>query len=123
MRKVSEKDFRELVDKIMKKSFGQIEKCIVASEDGLPVVTNNSNTDSMDELLAAIASPLFAAIQEVLKQYSNVEIEKIDIKLSNDKHLIISSLGSNLLVILSANRPNLGLIYVLIDGAKNTKNR
>ena len=111
---MSEKKYEELIRKLVQKSFGQIERCIIASEDGLPLITHG-NPDEINEILAAIASPLFAATQDVIKNLEDTEIVKIDVELGNSKHLIIAPLHDNVIAILSSQRPNLGLIYYLLE--------
>ena len=104
----------EIIKRIVSKSFGQIERCVIASEDGLPLATYG-NPDEINEIIAAIASPLFTATQEVMKNLEKSEVIKIDVELKNSKHLIIVYFQKGVLSILTSEKPNLGLIYYLIE--------
>ena len=111
---MASKDYEEIIKRIVSKSFGQIERCVIASEDGLPLATYG-NPDEINEIIAAIAAPLFAATQDVIKNLEKTKVIKIDVELTNTKHLVIAPMYNNIIAVLSSQNPNLGLIYYLVE--------
>ena len=111
---MASKDYEEIIKRIVSKSFGQIERCVIASEDGLPLATYG-NPDEINEIIAAISAPLFAATQDVIKNLEKTKVIKIDVELTNTKHLVIAPMHNNIIAVLSSQNPNLGLIYYLVE--------
>jgi len=111
---LASKDYEEIIKRIVSKSFGQIERCVIASEDGLPLATYG-NPDEVSEIIAAIAAPLFVATQEVMKNLEKTKVIKIDVELTNAKHLVIARLQKGILALITSSKPNLGLVYCLIE--------
>jgi len=111
---LAKKSYEDIIRKIVSKSFGQVERCVIASEDGLPLASYG-NPDEINEIIAAIAAPLFAATQDVIKNLEKTKVIKIDVELTNTKHLIIAPMQNNIVAVLSSRNPNLGLIYYLVE--------
>ena len=108
-------DVRQIVKSIVEHSLGEIEKCVIASEDGIPIVAQGTSGDEAN-ILAAIAAPLLAAAQSAIEYIEKTGIKMVNIELDNGKHLIVTVFGKkNILAILTRVRPNLGLIYYLLE--------
>ena len=108
------KEHEGVVKKIVQGSYGQVERCVVASEDGLPIASYG-NPEEVNEIIAAIAAPLFAATQDVIKNLEDTKVLRIDVELANSKHLIIVPKAMNIVAVLSRPCPNLGLVYYLLE--------
>jgi len=111
---LAKKNYGDIIKRIVNRSFGQIERCVIASENGLPLATYG-NPDEINEIIAAIAAPLFAATQDVINNLEKTRVVKIDVEFTNSKHLIIAPLFNDVIAVLSSRNPNLGLIYYLIE--------
>ncbi len=113
-RRAEVKRYEEVVERIIQGSYGQVERCVVASEDGLPIASYG-NPEEVNEVIAAIAAPLFAATQDVIKNLEDTKVLRIDVELANSKHLVIVPKATSIVAVLSRPRPNLGLIYYLLE--------
>ena len=102
----------KLASLLVERSLGEIAQCLVVSEDG--VVLYAMSKDENSEVLGAISSTLFVAVQTAMRDYLNLNIEFIDVSLEG-RHFIIFGHGGAIFALLTRENPNLGLIYYLVE--------
>jgi len=116
-RPVSERAIRrgeEILKKMVETSGGAIEAALVVGEDGLPIIQHlPSNIDA--DALSACTLALVGALDSALSLLGSAGFVRLDVRLEDDSHLVITPIGdNNLLVVKTRKSPNLGLVYLLI---------
>jgi len=105
---------KNLLDRLIKISRGEIESALVISADGLPLFHSMIDEEEVNPFSAG-ATALVGALYSALNLLDISGFIHMDIKLGDSSHLIIRTLNEALLVVKTVKDPNLGLIYLVID--------
>jgi len=100
---------KEMVDR----SFEEIERVVLASPDGSRI--GASNPSDFDDVVAALGAAIMAGVGEAFTQYFKTGVKEVLIELKDERVMLVRDLGGPVICLVSKPRPNLGLIYLLLD--------
>lgn len=102
------------IEEVIRVSRGMIEAVLIAKPDGTPVVHANSLNINPDYLAAAV-SAVSGVILSVLEVMEMGEMRRVDVELSDKRHVFIVPYKSDYAALITKPDPNLGLIDILVD--------
>lgn len=102
-----------VLGELVKKSLGELERAILATPDGVMVAA--SNPSDVDDIVAALGAAVVAGVDEAFKQYFGTGVRDVLVELEDKRVALMRSVGGLVLCLVSKPRPNLGLIYFLLD--------
>jgi predicted regulator of Ras-like GTPase activity (Roadblock/LC7/MglB family) len=108
----AQRALRELVEK----SLGELERVILATRDGVLVAA--SNPSDIDDILAALGAALLNGIEDAFISRFASGVKGISVELEDGRLFIVRAVGvagSGVLCLLTRPKPNLGLIYHLLE--------
>lgn len=103
----------ELLRELVQKSLGELERAILATPDGIAMAVSNSS--DFDDVVAALGAAVVAGVSDAFRQYFLTNVEYVAIELDDGRMMIAKNLGYAVLCLLTRPRPNLGLVYHLLD--------
>jgi len=94
-----------LLRAIVEKSWGELERAVLAV----------SNSSDFDDLLAALSAAVVAGVGDAFRQYFLLGVHDVTVELEDGRFVIMRDLGSAVLCLITRSKPNLGLVYLLLD--------
>jgi len=102
----------KILHELAREAGGQVNVALCARRDGLPISWLAPSRVEAEFMSVAVAAAVGAL--EGLGDVVGSKVKRIDIELSNGRHVIISVLNDRgLLAIGTSPRPNLGLIHLI----------
>jgi len=98
---------------MVKKSLGELERAILATSDG--VLIGASNPSDIDDIVAALGAAVVAGVGDAFRQYFSTGVRNVVTELEDGRVVMIKDLGTAVLCLITKPRPNLGLVYLLLD--------
>ena len=108
---------KALLEEVIRASGGEIEAAIVVGEDGLSLFYSSSKSMDVDAI-SACATALVGALFSGLSLLDREGFERVDVKLDDSSHLVLVPLNGALLVVKTRPKPNIGLVYLVIEKYK-----
>ena len=102
-----------LLRAIVEKSWGELERAVLATPDG--VVLAVSNSSDFDDVLAALSAAVVASVGEAFRLHLLLGVKDVAVELEDGRVVVMRDLGDAVLCLVSRPRPNLGLIRLLLD--------
>jgi len=118
---------KELASSLIRGARGNIEVVVIASEDGLPLATEILGKPVDTDAMAAVGAAISGATGSLIAMFESetgkevVQPRMIDTVLPDGRHLIVKPVGNVLICTLTSERPNLGLIFLLLEDLDRTK--
>ena len=109
---------KELLDRMVRISGGEIEAAIVVGEDGLALFYSSSKPMDVDAV-SACTTALIGALTSGLSLLDQEGFDRVDVKLGDNSHLVLVPLDGVLLVVKTRANPNIGLVYLVIERFKD----
>jgi len=103
----------EMLAELVRKSMGELERAVVATQDG--VVVAASNPSELDDLVAALGAAVVAGCDEAFKQHFSAGVSEVMVELDDGRRVLLRGLGDKILCLVTRRSPNLGLVYYLLD--------
>lgn len=103
-----------LAERILVGARGWVEAVIIASPDGTPIAYNSKigiNPDSVAAVVAAIGGAATATVDLL----GSDGYDRIDLRLSDRRYLLVRRHGNNYIVCVTRPDPNLGFINLVLD--------
>jgi len=110
----SSAELQGYIEEVIKVSRGMIEAILVAKPDGTPVAHVNSVKINPDYLAAAV-SAVSGVIYSILEVMEMGEMRRVDVELSDKRHVFIVPYRSDYAALITKPNPNLGFIDILLD--------
>jgi predicted regulator of Ras-like GTPase activity (Roadblock/LC7/MglB family) len=98
---------------MVKKSLGELERAILATPDGVLIAA--SNPSDIDDVVAALGAAVVAGVGDAFRQYFSAGVRDVTVELEDGKIVVMRDLGAAVLCLVTKPRPNLGLVYLLLD--------
>jgi predicted regulator of Ras-like GTPase activity (Roadblock/LC7/MglB family) len=98
---------------MVKKSLGELERAILATPDGVLIAA--SNPSDIDDIVAALGAAVVAGVGDAFRQYFYAGVKDVTVELEDGKIVVVRDLGAAVLCLVTKPRPNLGLVYLLLD--------
>jgi predicted regulator of Ras-like GTPase activity (Roadblock/LC7/MglB family) len=98
---------------MVKKSLGELERAILATPDGVLIAA--SNPSDIDDIVAALGAAVVAGVGDAFRQYFSAGVKDVTVELEDGKIVVMRDLGTAVLCLVTKPRPNLGLVYLLLD--------
>lgn len=102
-----------VLGEMVKKSLGELERAVLATPDG--VLLAASNPSDVDDIVAALGAAVVAGVGDAFRQYFLTGVKNVVAELEDGRIIMIRDLGSAVLCLITRPRPNLGLVYLLMD--------
>jgi len=102
-----------VLGEMVKKSLGELERAILATSDG--VLIGASNPSDIDDIVAALGAAVVAGVGDAFRQYFSTGVRNVVTELEDGRVVMIKDLGTAVLCLITKPRPNLGLVYLLLD--------
>lgn len=102
-----------VLGELVKKSLGELERAILATPDGVLVAA--SNPSDIDDIVSALGAAVVAGVGEAFKQYFSTGVRDVVVELEDRRVVLMRDVGGLVLCLISKPKPNLGLIYFLLD--------
>ena len=102
-----------VLGEMVKKSLGELERAILATPDG--VLLAASNPSDIDDIVAALGAAVVAGVGDAFKQYFSTGVRNVVTELEDGRVVMMRDLGAAVLCLVTKPRPNLGLVYLLMD--------
>ena len=102
-----------VLGEIAKRSLGEVERAILAAPDGVLIAA--SNPSDVDDIVAALGAAVVAGVGDAFKQYFSRGIRDIVVELEDGRFVIMRDLDTAVLCLITRPKPNLGLVYLLLD--------
>lgn len=102
-----------VLGEMVKKSLGELERAILATPDG--VLIGASNPSDIDDIVAALGAAVVAGVGDAFRQYFSTGVRNVVTELEDGRVVMIKDLGTAVLCLITKPRPNLGLVYLLLD--------
>ena len=102
-----------VLGELVKKSLGELERAILATPDGVLVAA--SNPSDVDDVVAALGAAVVAGVDEAFKQYFSTGVRDVLVELEDKRVVLMRGVGGFVLCLVSRPKPNVGLIYYLLD--------
>jgi len=102
-----------VLGEMVKKSLGELERAILATSDG--VLIGASNPSDIDDIVAALGAAVVAGVGDAFRQYFSTGVKNVVTELEDGRVVMIKDLGTAVLCLITKPRPNLGLVYLLLD--------
>ncbi|MCS7104289.1 MAG: roadblock/LC7 domain-containing protein [Thermofilaceae archaeon] len=102
-----------VLGELVKKSMGELERAILATQDG--VFLGASNPSDIDDIVAALGAAVVAGVGDAFRQYFSTGVKDVLVELDDHRILLMRDVGGVILCLVSKPKPNLGLIYYLLD--------
>ena len=103
----------ELLGELVRRSLGELERAVVASQDGLVVAA--SNPSEIDDVIAALSAAVIAGCDEAFRRYMSSGVGEVVVELRDGRRALIREVGGAVLCLVTRENPNLGLVYYLLD--------
>ncbi|RLF04903.1 MAG: hypothetical protein DRK00_05655 [Thermoprotei archaeon] len=103
----------ELLAELVRRSMGELERVVVATQDGVAVAA--SNPSELDDLVAALGAAIVAGCDEAFKQNFSTGVSEVMVELEDERRVLFRGLGDKILCLVTRRDPNLGLVYYLLD--------
>ncbi len=103
----------QILKELVAKSLGELERAILATPDGVLVAA--SNPSDIDDIVAALGAAVVAGVGDAFKQYFSTGVKDVLVELEDRRVVLMRDLGGTVLCLISKPRPNVGLIYYLLD--------
>ena len=106
---------REMATRVVKRSLGNVEVCVVLTEDGILAGAAGHENPGVDpEVLAAMFAVSMSALEFGLADQGLPRPDRMDLKIG-DRHFVVRRKGGHYVVAYTKRRPNLGLVYLVLD--------
>jgi len=102
-----------VLGEMVKKSLGELERAILATPDGVLIAA--SNPSDIDDIVAALGAAVVAGVGDAFRQYFSAGVKDVTVELEDGKIVVMRDLGAAVLCLVTKPRPNLGLVYLLLD--------
>ncbi|MEM0023888.1 MAG: roadblock/LC7 domain-containing protein [Thermofilaceae archaeon] len=102
-----------VLGELVKKSLGELERAILATPDGVLVAA--SNPSDIDDIVSALGAAVVAGVGEAFQQYFSTGVRDVLVELKDSRVVLMREIGGLVLCLISKPKPNLGLIYYLLD--------
>jgi len=102
-----------VLGEMVKKSLGELERAILATPDGVLIAA--SNPSDIDDVVAALGAAVVAGVGDAFRQYFSAGVRDVTVELEDGKIVVMRDLGAAVLCLVTKPRPNLGLVYLLLD--------
>ncbi len=102
-----------VLGEMVKKSLGELERAILATPDGVLIAA--SNPSDIDDIVAALGAAVVAGVGDAFRQYFSAGVKDVTVELEDGKIVVMRDLGTAVLCLVTKPRPNLGLVYLLLD--------
>jgi len=102
-----------VLGEIVKKSSGEVERAVLATPDGVLIAA--SNPSDVDDLVAALGAAVVAGVGDAFREYFAKGVREVSIELEDGRVVIARDLGAAVLCLATRPKPNLGLVYLLLD--------
>ena len=102
-----------VLGEMVKKSLGELERVILATPDGVLIAA--SNPSDIDDVVAALGAAVVAGVGDAFRQYFSAGVKDVTVELEDGKIVVMRDLGTAVLCLVTKPRPNLGLVYLLLD--------
>lgn len=102
-----------VLGEMVKKSLGELERAILATPDGVLIAA--SNPSDIDDIVAALGAAVVAGVGDAFRQYFSAGVKDVTVELEDGKIVVVRDLGAAVLCLVTKPRPNLGLVYLLLD--------
>jgi len=102
-----------VLGEMVKKGLGELERAILATPDGVLIAA--SNPSDIDDIVAALGAAVVAGVGDAFRQYFSAGVRDVTVELEDGKIVVMRDLGAAVLCLVTKPRPNLGLVYLLLD--------
>jgi len=102
-----------VLGEMVKKSLGELERAILATPDGVLIAA--SNPSDIDDIVAALGAAVVAGVGDAFRQYFSTGVKDVTVELEDGRVVVMRDLGSAVLCLVTRPKPNLGLVYLLLD--------
>ncbi len=102
-----------VLGELVKRSMGELERAVLATLDG--VVIAASNPSDIDDIVAALGAAVVAGVGEAFRQYFSTGVRDVIVELEDGRIVMLRELKNSVVCLVSKSKPNLGLIYYLLD--------
>ena len=102
-----------VLGEMVKKGLGELERAILATPDGVLIAA--SNPSDIDDIVAALGAAVVAGVGDAFRQYFSAGVRDVTVELEDGKIVVMRDLGAAVLCLVTKPKPNLGLVYLLLD--------
>ncbi len=102
-----------VLGELVRRSLGELERAILAAPDGVLIAA--SNPSDVDDLIAALGAAVVAGVGDAFRQYFSAGVKDVAVELEDGRVVIMRDLGPAVLCLVTRPKPNLGLVYLLLD--------
>ncbi|RLG04634.1 MAG: hypothetical protein DRN54_00495 [Thaumarchaeota archaeon] len=118
---IAQQKLRSLMEDVMIGCGRWIEAIIIVSKDGSPMAYS-ANIDLEPDYIAAATSSIAGVTSSVLELLDSRGFDGIDIRLKEDRYLLLRSYESHYVVALTKPNPNLGFVNLVLDACLSSEN-
>jgi len=111
-----ERKVQRVLRELVEKSWGELERAVLATRDGVLIAA--SNPSDIDDILAALGAALLNGVEDAFISHFASGVKGVAVELDDGRIFIVRAVGaagSGVLCFLTRPRPNLGLIYHLLE--------